>query len=221
MLTSLEYVKLVLGISTSSQDAQLSALLEAADAAVKRFTGFYIERRTNTEFYSGQNTKFIVLRQVPVYSITSVYLDDAGYYGQGTGFGSETLLTAGTDYDLRLDSDETFSESGTLIRIGTIWPMVNQVTAYGKLTAELGPNLGNIKVTYVSGHTTVASNIQLATAMLVARYLTTAPGGGQSFTEEELGRWRYRLSDHMVTSNGMSLPTDIAELLKYEREMVF
>ncbi len=114
-----------------------------------------------------------------------------------------------------------FSESGCLIRIGTIWPMVNNVVMAGRLTAEIGPTLGNIKVTYVSGHLLVPDHIQLAVATLVARYLTVVPTGGQNITEETLGRWSYKTSDRVISANGMTLPADIVEMLKQEKEIVF
>lgn len=63
----------------------------------------------------------LVLPQMFVRAITSIYEDRAAYAGFGSNaFASSTLLTAGTDYYLDIDSTG-MSLSGHVIRIGTCW----------------------------------------------------------------------------------------------------
>lgn len=152
MLCTLQYVKDMLGITSEAQDVALNAFLLAADQVVKTEVDRDLEFGTYTEFYNGTGTKALCLRQTPVVSITSINLDYAGYFGQNPDgpFPSETLLTAGKDYTLYIDKDGK-SFSGIVYRINTVWSEINRGYTQGKITQEVVPALGNIKVVYTAG----------------------------------------------------------------------
>lgn len=219
-IADLAYVKAVLEISGSKEDVRLQHLIDAADAAVKRFAKLDFEQVTRTEFYSGDGTRFLVLRQRPVTEILNLWLDDSGNFGSGSGFGAETLLQAGVDYEMRLDGDEASAcESGIVLRIGTVWPNLNRISVVGKLTADIGPAFGNIKIQYTAGWNPVPADVKIAVATYAGYLRRMIPFGG-SVTEETLGRWSYKIQTATVMQNGVVLPADVASLLRQYMDVV-
>lgn len=151
-------------------------------------TGQGVFVRGYTEYYSGNGTNELLLKHIPVQSITNVWLDPAGYYGNPSGaFASSTLLTEGVDYVLDRDdaSESDQSRSGMLIKIGgTIWPRPAARTL-GLLTLTRTNPHGNIKVQYVGGYSRLLGDVVLATNQLVAQLRSNAVDGGP------LGREQY------------------------------
>jgi len=194
-LTTLAQIKSFLNVPTTvtSQDAWLSALLLAADASIKQYCGRNFEQATYTEFYSGNGTKFLTLRQRPVTSITNIWLDHYGHYGFGDNpFTSATLLTQGKDYALDLDESGTQSRSGLVGRINTVWSDVPRQYYTGRVTAESGPSFGNIKVIYTAGYATIPQDVQYACCFVVA-YMRRTIEKGAHIHGEKLDRYSYEL----------------------------
>lgn len=191
-LTTLAQIKAFQGITGTASDAQLSALLLAADPILKAYLGRDIESTSYTQFYSGTNTKHLVLRQRPVTAVTNVWVDNNGNFGSGTGFDSTTLLTAGTDYALQYDQDSTTSRSGILVRINTTWPEVFLNYTFGRLVRETGPALGNIKVQYTAGYTTIPMDLQYAVSMIVA-YMKRTAASAANLSAERIGEYSYEI----------------------------
>lgn len=137
--------------------------------------------RTITEYLSGDGTEKLLLRHRPVQSVASVYVDDDGYFGQGTDpFPASTLLTAGTDYCLQRDTPSSQieqSKAGILLRIGNVWPDLYR-NRRGLLVAEQSLGVGNIKVTYTAGWGTVPLTDQSAVHQMVGLMRTTQGLGG-------------------------------------------
>lgn len=174
-------VKTHLGIpqSDTTEDNALDQWLAGASALIKRYLGGQqLEQATYTEYYQGLGTNQLRLRQRPVISITSIYLDTDGYYGQGTTpYPAATLLTAGLDYALVPDQpDGTSSRSGIVERLNGTWPAGWKRTR-GMLGAAITPGLGNLKITYVAGYATIPADIELATNKLVALIRREAQAG--------------------------------------------
>lgn len=162
MLTQFGDLKAYLNVSTTTEDTYLAILQTGVEEAFKGLCDFRIEQNNYTEYYDGNNTTKIPLRQVPVISVASVYLDSQGYYGQGANaFPSTTLLTAGTDYYVQYDGFDGTSMSGILVRINTIWPGMFQRKG-GDLTASRVFGQGNIKVTYSAGYKIIPADVQQA-----------------------------------------------------------
>lgn len=145
--------------SVTRIDADTFSIPVDCSAGTAGTAGYYY--RTFTEYLSGDNTRWLPLKRKPVRSLTSVYLDDTGYWGQGSNaFSADTLLTAGTDYALKLD-DGAVSQSGLVLRIGGVWPRPAGLLA-GQLTPVNGQSTGNIKVTYACGYAPLPDQYQLA-----------------------------------------------------------
>lgn len=119
-LSTLAALKTAIGIpaTNTAKDAQLTALLAAADAAAKTYTGQGLESTSypgqvagtvgDAGFYSGNGRRGLILRQGPVTAVSAVYLDAAGYGGQNTAngytpFAANTQLTQGSDWIIEYD----------------------------------------------------------------------------------------------------------------------
>lgn len=200
-LTTVAAVKTYLKISDSSEDTFLTAVLAYADALIKRYLNQNIESATYTEYYSGNGTRHIRLRQRPVTSITSVYLDSGGYFGTGTdAFASTTLLTAGTDYTIVKDQSDGSSKSGLLERLNGMWPQV-AVRTVGMLTPAYENNRGNIKVTYVGGYSSIPDDLVFAEILTVANIRFMQPHGARLQSEG--------YEDYNYSLASMARPEDI------------
>ncbi len=199
-LTSLATIKAFLNIPTTdtSKDAQLDALRAASEQAIKSYCGRDFEPTTYTQFYSGTGRRQIILRQIPVTSITSVFLDHNGNFGTTSGSfdSSTTLLTSGVDYALDLDGSWNslpVSFSGLLYRIGTTWPETYRGYAPGKIAFEVGPAYGNIKVVFSAGYNPIPQDLQYAVCTLTSYMRLTGALGGFPLESEKIGDYAYRL----------------------------
>lgn len=173
-------------------DAQLTALIDATSVVIENYIGYPLLSATHVDYYSGNNTKFIVLRVKPVTSITSVYHDPNAYFETRSGsFDSTTLLTSGVDYALQ-EKDSTTSKSALLVRIKGVWPEYPRYREAFKLSKDFVPSHGDIKVTYVAGYATIPSDIKLAVVQIVVRLLTSLRFTGP-LKAEKLGDHSYEL----------------------------
>lgn len=181
-LTNRASVKAQAGIpaTDSSRDSQIDALIAGVASLVKQQLNRDFEAADYTEYYSGDNSAFLMLRQYPVNSITAIYDDRGGYFGDASGaFAAATLLVSGVDYCL-MDGLYGKGGQGIVRRINDIW--------YGRPTKSVGtveylpphPS-GNIKVQYNAGYSKIPPAIQMGVNMLVAQLsLQAAAGGGAS-----------------------------------------
>lgn len=139
--------------------------------------------RTYTEYYNGSGTPDLWLREWPVHSISSIYEDGGGYWGNATGaFGSTTQLTDGTHFAIVQENERTEEgASGLVLRIGANWP-----ASYRQgetLVAAKRAGLGNIKVTYTAGYANLPWNIRKACHQLVAEMRMSSESGGPMQSE--------------------------------------
>jgi hypothetical protein len=191
-LTTLADLKTYLGITDTSEDTLLNLLIADGDAAILGYIGRAIEQATLTEYYSGDRTQMLVLRQRPVTAVTSVHVDDSGYAGQAAGaFDSTTEWTAGEDFYIRTEV-ENESNTGELVAIkgpGTF-------TADGdpKTWGEWPNGTGNVKVIYTAGYATVPSDLAAACRILVA-WMRASRDNGMPVKSERLGSYSYTLLD--------------------------
>lgn len=161
-LTTKENIKLLLGISDTSKDALLDYLITQADVIIENYLDRKIEQATYTEFYSGSGTERLFLNNYPVTSITSIHLDNRGYFGDGPdSFAADTLLTEGSDYVLNKDdaSETAVSRSGEVFRIKGIWDRPH-IRKRGQLCSAPASGKGNIKVVYVGGFAVVPKDLE-------------------------------------------------------------
>ncbi len=163
-LTSRDNVKLLLSIATAdtSKDALLDLLIAEADVIIENYLDRRIEQATYTEFYGGSGDERLFLKNYPVTSITSIHLDNGGYFGDGPdSFAADTLLTEGSDYVLNKDdaSATAVSRSGEVFRINGIWDR-QRTRKRGQLCSAPSSGMGNIKVVYVGGYLVVPKDLE-------------------------------------------------------------
>ena len=191
-LTTLADLKTYLGISDSSEDALLNLLIADADAAILGYIGRTIEQATLTEYYSGDGTQMLLLKQRPVTAVTSVHVYQSGYSGQGSGaFASSTEWTAGEDFYIRTVV-ENESNTGELVAIKG--PGTFTADHQPKTWGEWPRGTGNIKVVYTAGYSTVPSDLAGACRILVA-WMRASRDNGMPVKSEKLGAYSYTLMD--------------------------
>lgn len=168
-LTTLTALKTHLGVTGTSQDAFLTQLLTAVQACFLRLIDRQLEATNYTDYYSGNGTAVLRLREYPVIAVTSVHLDAGGFWGQAPdAFATVTGLVQGTDYALVLDNRDAGGGTGRLYRITGVWPGRWRSKA-GLLTPVLAPGAGNIKVVYRAGYETIPADVALAIWQVCAR----------------------------------------------------
>jgi hypothetical protein len=189
-LTNRNAVKAQAGISSSdtSRDTQIDLLISGVTSLVKQQLNRDIEAADYTEYYSGDNSPFLLLRQFPVNSITAIYYDNAAYFGDAPGaFDTSTLLTSGVDYSL-MDGLNGKGGQGIVRRVGSIW--------YGRPSRRVGTvenlqpiDMGNIKVVYNAGYTIIPAAILMGVNMLISQLVmqASAGGGASSMSYEDAG----------------------------------
>ncbi len=195
-LASVTKFKALLNETSSARDSWYEALLTSASAVAEERCGRHFARATYTEYYNGNGRRTIWLHERPVQSITSVYVDHDGFYGQGgsgtTPYPASTLLVSGVDYALELDERGTHSRCGLLHRLRTVWPQTAREFYPGRITPQSGPAFGNIKVTYVAGYDPIPEDLQYAVCWIASFMKRTIAFGG-NLESERIGDYSYTL----------------------------
>ena len=185
-LTTLSRLKLALGkdVASTGEDDRLLTLLDAAEATVARYLNRNLLQATYIEYFSGTGRPSLVLSNRPVVSITGVYVDAVGYYGQSAGgFAASTMLTQGQDYAL-VNPNASERNPGILQMLSALWD--------GTGLSNWPQGQGNIKVVYVAGYTQVPADISQAVAMIVGQMLAQSDRG-LPMQSETLGEYSYTL----------------------------
>jgi hypothetical protein len=193
LLTTLPDLKayLKLNPNDTSQDTLLTTLIGQVSTAIENYLGRLILQNTYTEFPRAGNHDALLLRNRPITTITSVFLDYGGHYGDAIGaFPPSTELIEGNDFALLRDQPDGSSLSGMLIYLNGVWPRPI-VRSYGLLTPFYYDARGLIKVIYTGGYVTVPPDIELATNMMIAGIWQMAPYGrwltSESYEERSIG----------------------------------
>lgn len=197
--------------SDTSLDAAIDLLIPQVDRRIRTDTGVFLEAQTSvTEFLDGNGLADLLLRETPVTSVTDVFEDADGFYGQGTDspFAATDKLVAGDDYALVLDDpeDQTRSLTGTLRRLSaTGWPVGS----------------GNVKVVYDSGYLTVPKDVELAATMQVAHLLRKVQNRASEgpVVSERLGDYAVRYAVEAAAADADLLP-EVQSLLRPYRRFV-
>lgn len=191
--------------SDTARDNQLAQILDGAIASVEKWCKRQFSREALTEFYSGDGSPYVALLRTPVVSITNIWCDPNGHFGDGAdGFGANTLLTEGEHYTLAddeaglvllikptgIDLDSRLYGMGTLTRrrVRRGWPRGD----------------GNIKVSYTGGYEEWPADLKMA-ALEVADWVAVGAGhGGMPLQSETLGRYSYtRAQATKIASDGL------------------
>lgn len=201
VLTTVAALKTHLGITGSTEDTLLGQILDGIDWAVARFTGrahkpgsHPFSSIEHTEYYDGNGQQFLILKRRPATAIDSVHVDASGYYGHGaSAFAAATELTLGTHF-APTSLEESEQNGSQLLRIGTHWPR----------------GMGNIKVVYTAGYTTMPADIVLAVHQIAAAVRHAASEGlGGPIKSERFGEYSYQLMEGGSDGRGSSNTVDI------------
>lgn len=171
-LCELADVKTYLGITDTSEDTLLGALIDSASQAIERYCRRKFKQETLTEYHDGMEVGKLALRRAPINSITTIHDDTDREYGSGT----------------LVDSDNYtyYAQSGIVVFDGDI---------------VMQDGNKNVKVVYSGGFgaTTAAlpEDLQLACQILTAALWTRAKQGAAGIesetTEGYSVKWRGEL----------------------------
>lgn len=189
LLTDLDQLKAVLQIPAgdTSEDVTLGFYATWASAWIEELLDRPLTYQSRTEYYDGNGTNKLPLKARPVFTTPTiaVNVDESGAWGAPSdSFGSETALTWGEDFALKLDQSNGSSRCGLLIRLNDVWPR-RAVRSAGLLSPWLEPSLGSIKVTYTAGYTpdTLPEFIRTAAIFLVSKMRHILPLGVELTSE--------------------------------------
>ena len=210
-LTTLASAKTFLGESGATYDTLLGDLLDGVEAAVGRFCRPYERDGTNhplasysgTEYYSGDGMAELWLRRFPVTAITSVHVDQNGYFGHGTdAFDAASEWTIGTDFVPNFDLTN-------LRNIGGLLSLRKHASAVFNAAWPIGR--GNVKVVYTAGYATIPDDLVLAVHMLLAQaWAVQKSETGHVHKSERHSRYAYELlttgtSQQVIEARGILL----------------
>lgn len=194
-------------------------VLRFASQGVDTYCGRSFTQAAYTWYTSGTGRPEVLLPNRPVSTTgLTVYLDNNGYYGQGaSAFPASTLLTAGSDYVLRVDGDGR-SESGILLWLGAAssnWPTwrTTGVLTPGVAVAGWPVGLGNIKVGYTGGYATIPADIEAATYLLSQVLIAQTDNNAFQPTSETIGP--YSVSSQQLSYFAREVFNHSAALARY------
>lgn len=213
-LASLAQVKLMLGLTDGTQDVLLTGVCDGVDRAIRNWLHRdVIESQTVTLYLSGNGTPDLILPHRPVTSITSVNVDQAGYWGTGPGgYPASTLWTEGTHFALIRDdygASAAPGKSAVLRRLGGAlpgggflnWPPWPLPATPGLLAAGRAPywpiGEGNVKVVGVFGYATVPADLVLAANELAVMVYRRSAHGFPLQSESYAG-YSYSLATALI-----------------------
>lgn len=174
---SLADLKTALGITVSTQDAWLTAILEGVEANINTYLGFDPTVTDITEFCDARSTQHLYLRRSPVTEVTAVWQDVKGYYGSAPdAFPTANLLVEGEQWVRDKDRQDGIA---VLLRINSLWPSNFGSDTPDALTGLTYPCWGCVKVHYTIDNSYILTICSQA-AMFegIARYRSTLTGMG-------------------------------------------
>lgn len=177
-LTDLTAVKDHLGIppATTTFDARLTRFIDAASQAIENFLDRTVLTATYTEIQDGRASNRVILRNFPVTSVTSVYIDPDSEF---------------TDPSTEVDSSDFRLEDESLIVL---------------LHRQFPRGTQNVRVIYDAGYATVPPVIENSCLFLVEWYydlqndlrVGNVSKGKNNETTKYLTEWPKWLKDQLM-----------------------
>lgn len=191
-LVALADLKTYLGITSSGQDAKLSAVKTDIEDAVKKYCGrdLLVPSTPYTEYYAGDGSQRLIVDQRPVVSVSSIYIDPSCLFESGSLVPN---LNSGSPAELI--SSQRQLDSGII-----------ELFSYAFLRGRR-----SVKITYSAGYATVPSDLQRAVKLICAK----------AWKVQELqmiGQISQQVGDKTVTYEPDAWPKEAAEILgRYRR----
>jgi uncharacterized phiE125 gp8 family phage protein len=185
-------------VLSSINTALLNALLNAASNMIENACRRSFASTTRTEYYDGDDTQRLVLRQYPITSITSISVYESG----GTWTAITPVLTA-------------FIVNAVN---GVVQFNNNCSTALAYIYFPLG--MQNIKIVYVAGYATIPDDLQEA-AVQTAAWLMQCSTNNPNIIRERLGNYEVQFIGAVSSAGAMpaQLPPTVRTLIAPYREV--
>lgn len=180
-----------LPVADDSHNTEIQGFIDAAAPVIEDVVGNVTGTTYTAEEYDSHGLAFIVLRHVPVFSVTSVV-----EYWANTAY----TLTPVADPSLGVAYSYTIDlGSGRIVR---------RDSNAGTRNFPIGP--GAVRATYVAGRATVPANVRLGALELVRHnYQMSQQGGRPAFGGAS--------EDVSWTPSGFAIPTRVYEWLAASR----
>jgi uncharacterized phiE125 gp8 family phage protein len=192
-LTTLASVQAHLGLSAGVDESLLETLINQASDIVEKHIGRAIKSATYTQYYDGDGSEDLILRNWPLISVTTLHVDTARSFPDGS------LLTADTDYVV-------YKEDGRISLLTE--PLRNQ---YG---ANVFPSSRKcIKVVYVAGYATVPNDLIWAANEMVA-YLYDNRSAASAVASQSIGGFSESYND----AAGTDIPAHVRKVVDRYRD---
>ena len=164
-LCTRDSVKTYLGLSGTTYDNALDALINAASEAIETACGRQFNETAYTEYCDGDGKDRLVLRQRPVASITDIWDDQDRNFTDAT----------------KLDSDDYFLDGDAGIVI--------------LLDATFARGARNVQVVYTAGYSAVPTGIVQACRMLVASWFHRGREGADGLDSRAIAEATQRFAE--------------------------
>ncbi len=200
-LDTLANVKARLGITTSADDTLLGLLQDSADAAIANYCNRDFAGGSFTEYHPG-GSEFILLRNFPVDSVTSVKVDP------NQVFGSDTLVSS-SSYVVHTDRGVIQSVSGPFLPRNVNGLVNTDIRVWTR-----GPRV--VQVVYATATSSVPNDVKKAYARLVGHwYRQVKTESASNF--ENVAQQKYGETFVIFGKSSAGLPADVRELLDLYR----
>jgi hypothetical protein len=189
-LVSLDEAKEYLAIQGSEEDEIVAAIVNGVSGTVSAYLGRELVQKTYTEYYNGNGTPSLILRNYPVVSITSIHEDSLRMWQ------SDAAVDVAGDVQVNLSTG-----------ILTNW---NNRYAWDR-------GRGNIKVVYVAGYTigvTMPHVIRMATKRLADLHYR------EGYTHRKLDTASEAIGGATTSYVRDAIPKDVAAMLAPYRRSV-
>ncbi len=111
-LIALADLKEQVKISGSGEDTHLNRAINKAGGYCKNFSGRNFVQKIRTEYYDGEGDRELILKNVPISSITSIHSDTLRVFGSGTEITSANYMLRKESGIIELWNNESFFPTG-------------------------------------------------------------------------------------------------------------
>lgn len=182
----LAYTNKSMTVSDADAFQYLLTLADAEEFLQQICNRTFTYSASQTVYLDGNGEQRVTCPRTPIQSIITLCVDPNGNYGKTTGaFDSSLNLTEGDGYVLKYDDpfNPTYSRSGIIERIGTVWP-ISRFRPRDSLSFMPEPCRGCIKLVGNFGYMIVPTPIKRAVWDMATLARQSALHGGRMFTSQ-------------------------------------